>query len=88
MNFYYYRIKVIGTGSLLIGNLNPSTVLNAENVGLAKLLKDVFGTSLVPDIDNEKIKWSSHCSGIRGLSRAVSVLAVFSKEFSCIQSNI
>ena len=52
-------MKSIRTGSWLIGNLNPLTVLNGENVGLAKLLKDVFGTSLVPDINNEKIKWLS-----------------------------
>ena len=50
-------MKSIRTGSWLIGKLNPPTVLNAKNIGLAKLLKDVFGTSLVPDIDNEKIKW-------------------------------
>ena len=49
-------MKSIGTGSWLIGNLNPSTVLNAEKVGLAKLLKDIFGTSFVLDIDNEKNK--------------------------------
>ena len=67
-------MKSIGTCGWLIANLNPSTVLNAENFGLAKLLKDVFRTSLVPDINNEKIKLSSHCNGIRELSRAVSFL--------------
>ena len=74
-------MKSFGTGSWLIENLNPSTVLNAENVGLAKSLKDDFGFSLVPDIDNEKIKWSSHCSGIRGLSRAVPFLLFLVRSF-------
>ena len=40
----------------LIENLNPSSVVNAENVDLAKLPKDVLGTSLIPDIDNESGK--------------------------------
>ena len=35
----------------LIENLNPSSVGNAENVDLAKLLKDILGTSLIPDIN-------------------------------------
>ena len=35
---------------LIIENLNPSSVGNAENIDLAKLLKDM-GTSLIPDID-------------------------------------
>ena len=49
-------MKSVAIGSWLIKHLNPWTVLNAENIFLAKLLRDVFGTSLVPDIDNEKIK--------------------------------
>ena len=64
-------MKSTGNGSWLIENLNPSTVLNTENVSLAKILKDVFGTSMVPDIDNEKIKLSLHCSRIRGFTHAV-----------------
>ena len=74
-------MKSIRTDSQLIRNLNPSTVLNAENIGLAKLPKDIFGTTLVPDVDNENIKWSSHCSGIRGLSRAVSFLLFLVRSF-------
>ena len=34
----------------LIENLNPSSVGNAENLDLAKLPKDILGTSLIPDI--------------------------------------
>ena len=49
------RMISIRSGSWLIENLNSLTVLNAENVGLAKLLKEVFRTSLVPDIYNEKL---------------------------------
>ena len=37
------------------------------SLGLAKLLKDFFGTSMVPGTDDKKIKWTSHFSGIRGL---------------------
>ena len=37
----------------LIENLKPSSVVNAESVDLAKLPKDVLGTSLIPDIDYE-----------------------------------
>ena len=49
-------MKSIRTGSWLVAaNLNPSTVLIAENVGLAKLPNDVFGTSLGQDIVNEKL---------------------------------
>ena len=33
-------MESIGTGNWLIENLNLSIVLNAENVGLAKWLKD------------------------------------------------
>ena len=48
-------MKSIRTCSWLIENLNLSTVLNAENVGLAKLLKDIFRISLFADTDNEKL---------------------------------
>ena len=37
---------------LFIDNLNPSSVKNAENVDLTKLLMDILGTSLIPDIHN------------------------------------
>ena len=37
----------------LIKKLHPLSVLNAENIDLAKLPKDVLGTSFIPDIDNE-----------------------------------
>ena len=71
LNFYYDGMKWIETGSWLIENLNPSTVLNAENVGLAKLPMDIFGTSW---FQISRMKWTSHFSGIRGLSCAVSFL--------------
>ena len=41
----------IRIGSWLIENLNLLTVLNV----FIKVLKDVFETSFVPDIDNEKL---------------------------------
>ena len=84
LNFYYYRMKSIETGSWLIENLNPSTVLNAENVGLAKVLNNVFGTSLVPDIDDEKL--SGYCISVVFRGFLVLFLSCyFRKEFSCIQ---
>ena len=74
-------MKSIGTGSWLIENLNPLTVLNAENVGLAKLLKDIFGTSLVPDIDNYE-KLSRHrIAVVLGGFLVLLFSCCFSKEF-------
>ena len=69
-------MESIRTCCWLIETLNPSTVLNAENIGLAKLLKDVFGTSLVPDIDNEKL--SGHCISVVFRGFLVLFLAIFS----------
>ena len=45
----------------LIENLNPSSVVNAEDIHLAKLPKDVLGTSMIPDIDNER----GHCIAVQ-----------------------
>ena len=36
-----------------VNNKCKSIVMNAKNVDLAKLPKDVLGTSLIPDIDNK-----------------------------------
>ena len=35
----------------LTENLNPSSVVNVENVDFTKLPKDILGTSLIPVID-------------------------------------
>ena len=47
----------------LIVNLNPSTVVNAENVDLAELPKDVLGSSLIPDIDEPGHRIAVHARG-------------------------
>ena len=77
-------MKSIGTGNWLIEDLYPSKVLNPDNVGLAKLLKNVFGTRLVSNIDNLILRRHR----ITVILEGCFFLAIFSREFSFIQSNI
>ena len=67
-------MKSVGTRSWLIENLNPSTVLNAENVGLAKVLKDVFRNSMVSDINDKKLSGHRISVVLGGLSQAICTL--------------
>ena len=47
----FLRVGDGDSAKRLIENLNPSSVVSAGNVDLAKLPKDVLRTSLIPDID-------------------------------------
>ena len=49
----FLRVGDEDSAKRLIKNLHLSSVVNAENVDLAKLPKDILRTSLIPDIDNE-----------------------------------
>ena len=57
------------------------TVLNAKKVGLAKLLKDIFRTTLVPDINNEKLSGHGIAVVIGGFLIAVSFLLFLVRSF-------
>ena len=44
-------------------NLNPSSVVNVENVHLTKLQKDIVGTSLIPVIDEPEHRITAQAIG-------------------------
>ena len=71
-----FRAGDEGSGKRLIQLLNLSSVVNTEIIDLAKLPKDVLGTSLIPDVDSEpdcghRIALQAEGSG-KSLSLAVS----------------